>query len=245
VSERACDGRARSALAAAALLGGCAKELPQDKQDYVGLWKSNETSLLITASGRLEYESNRGAVKTSVSAPIQSLTDRQLTAGVLFLKTTFTVDRPPAQKDGVWTMVVDGQELVKADADGRAPQAKVPSLEELRALVDGDLRRLARGVKANDFTEYREHSSLVFQSQFTSEKLKEIWAPLVEKGTDLERYMVGDLALTAEPAISERGSLRIHGRYGGDGPKLQVEAVYLHAADGWKSAGTHVQLVKE
>jgi hypothetical protein len=45
-----------------AILLGCAEPLPEEKT----LWKSNQTPLLITQSGKLEYESQKGALSASV-----------------------------------------------------------------------------------------------------------------------------------------------------------------------------------
>src|SRR5690606_32650953 len=105
-------------LATAALafaLAGCccqATPLPADKADYAGHWTSPDMAVRTTPEGYLNYERHRGASKTSVNGPIQSLTDSAIEVGVGPITTTFTVDAPPKQSDeGVWTMTIDGVEL--------------------------------------------------------------------------------------------------------------------------------------
>ena len=63
----------------------------------MGVWKSNAVSLLITADGGLEYE-KKGAVTTSISAPIEAFTDDKITAGAWFLTTEFVIDRPAREE---------------------------------------------------------------------------------------------------------------------------------------------------
>ncbi len=233
-------------LAVLALLVGCAKPLPEDKRSYVGLWKSNEVSLLITASGRLEYENRGGSAKTSISAPIKELTDEKISAGILFLSTEFVINRPPREENGLWSLVVDGKELFKADESGQLRQAKVvPPLGALRTMVSADLRLLSKGIKSNDFSEYISHASQMFQSQFSNARMQELYKPFVDRSLDLEQLMVGDFALTSEPAISPQGVLTIHGRYPTNPVSLKFEALYTYVHPEWKSFGVEVKIGKD
>ncbi|RFA30525.1 hypothetical protein CAI21_05620 [Alkalilimnicola ehrlichii] len=109
-------------VAAAVLLVGCSNDLPPEKMEYVGLWRNHDTSILITEGGRLEYESKRGSVQRSLSAPIKTFTETSIEAGFLFFGSEFAIDRGPQENDGVWTIVIDGNELYKADPLGRLPQ---------------------------------------------------------------------------------------------------------------------------
>jgi hypothetical protein len=169
-------------------------------------------------------------------------------AGVWVLRSTFAVSEPPGQReDGVWSMVVDGERLLKADELGRDPRAtKVPPLAELRRLVDGDLRRLGRGILAADFTEFRDGASQMLQSQFTAEKLRESYQAFVDRKIPLERFLGGDAALSAEPSISPEGVLRVKGRYPSvDGVGMAFEASYVFGQGEWRALGMSVSLAKE
>lgn len=230
-------------LLAVALLAGCGGELPPDKAAYAGLWKNNETSLLITENGRLEYESNAGTVQTSLSAPIKAFTDTSIAAGFLFLASDFRIDRPPEEVNGVWSMVIDGQELYRTDELGQLPQAaSVPSLDVLRTLVTADLQRLDQGIAANDFSAFLDHASLAFQSQFDNARMQEIYQAFVEQQVDLEPFMQGDFVLVEEPAISSDGILTVAGRYPTEPPALWFESSYVYAHPEWKAIGIDVSI---
>jgi hypothetical protein len=230
----------------ALVVAGCASELPADKKDYVGLWKNNEVSLLITQSGRLEYENKGGSAKTSISAPIKAFTDQKITAGLLFFTTDFVINRPPREEHGIWSMVIDGRELFKTDTTGRMPQAQgVPALDKIRAMVTTDLRLLNKGIKANDFTDFIGDSSMQFQSQISNDKMRELYKQLVEKKIDLASFMVGDFVLTAEPAVSPEGVLSVKGKYLTKPVSLKFESTFVYADPDWKTLGINVSVGKD
>lgn len=105
-------------LSAALLLAACAKPLPPEQQDFVGLWEAPEMRLLITADGSLDYKRIKGGGSTSINAPIQGFTASGFTAGLGPLKTEFKVSQRPHLVDGVWKMTVDGVELTRQEGGG-------------------------------------------------------------------------------------------------------------------------------
>ena len=89
-------------------------KVPEDKKDYIGMWKTTDISLSISKSGRVEYENKSGNVNKSISAPIQKFDGNNFTVGALGINTTFVVSDPPHKdSSGVWKMTVDGNELIK------------------------------------------------------------------------------------------------------------------------------------
>ena len=92
-------------------------------------------------------------------------------------------------------LIVDGEKLYKTDAQGRIPKATVvPPLDKIRALVNTELSLLSKGIIKKDFTDYLANSALLFQSQFTNEKLLENYKPFIDKQINLNDWMVGDLS---------------------------------------------------
>jgi hypothetical protein len=228
------------------VIAGCANELPADKKEYVGLWKNNEVSLLITQSGRLEYENKGGAAKTSISAPIKAFTDRKITAGLFFFTTDFVINRPPREEHGVWSMVIDGRELVKAGERGSAPQEQgVPALGKIREMVTKDLRLLDKGIKANDFSDFIDDASMQFQSQISNDKMRELYKKFVEKKIDVASFMVGDFVLTSEPSISPNGVLSVKGKYLTKPVSLKFVSTFVYADPDWKTLGIKVSVGKD
>ncbi len=228
------------------LITACSKELPAERKSYIGLWKNNEVSILITAGGRLESEDKSGSAKTSISAPITKFTDDKITAGILFLTTDFTINRQPKEENGIWSVVIDGKELFKTDELGRLPQAKaVPSMNKIREMVTADLRLLSKGIKSNDFSDYIGHASLEFRSQFSNAKMRQLYKPLAEKELNLERFMVGDFALTSEPSISPQGVLTLKGKYPTTPVSLKFDSSYVYVHPEWKTLGVNISVGKD
>ncbi len=228
------------------VIAGCANELPADKKDYVGMWKNNEVSLLITQSGRIEYENKGGSAKTSISAPIKVFTDQKIKAGILFFTTDFVITSPPKEENGVWTMVIDGRKLFKsAETDGRPQAQVVPTLDKIRAMVTTDLRLLGKGIKANDFADFIGDASMQFQSQISNDKMRELYKPFVEKKIDLASFMVGDFVLTSEPVVSREGVFSVKGKYLTKPVSLKFESTFVYAHPDWKTLGINVAVGKD
>lgn len=228
------------------LLVGCAEPLSEEKLEFVGLWKSNQTSLLITQSGRLEYESQKGAVSTSVSMPIKSIDKSGIEGGFLFFSSSFELQGNPKKEDGMLVLVLDGEKLYKTDELGRIPTATViPSLNEMRPLVTNELSLLSKGINEKDFTGYIENASILFQSQFTQEKLLDVYKPFMENNIDLGEWMVGDFVLTNEPNIDENGVLRISGKFPTAPNSLKFTLSYVYSHPNWKGSGADININNE
>jgi hypothetical protein len=98
----------------ALLLAGCGEPIPPDKISYIGDWQTKDMRLAITGDSRVEYWRKTGNSTTSINAPIRKWEGNHFHVGIgSFASTKFEVSKPPAEKDGVWTMTVDGVELTR------------------------------------------------------------------------------------------------------------------------------------
>jgi len=97
------------------LLAACAKPIPDDRKAYVGEWRSETMSLLISQDGRVMYERKNGNASTSVDGPLKEFKGDDFIVGVGPLTTTFVVSVAPHQSGGTWKMTVDGVELTRAE----------------------------------------------------------------------------------------------------------------------------------
>jgi hypothetical protein len=225
------------ALATLVLASACAKPLPENQKLWLGSWKNQQASLSITADGWLEWHRRAGGDSTSISAPVLEISDRKIVAGVWIVKFNFDVaETPRLRGDGLWTVTVDGQELLKADPQGLNPGATtVPPLNQLRALVSDNLHRLDQGIQSDDYSAFLTESSLMYQSHVTNEILRKRYRTLHEGKVALAPLMAGDLTLTSEPAISEHGELMVKGRYAAaQGHVLSVNVDYVYSQSSWK-----------
>ena len=102
-----------AALALALALVACGKPVPPERSAYLGNWSSPTMSLVIAQDGRVEYKRVKGGVTTSVSGPLQKFEGDDFHVGIATLSTRFAVSKPPVQENGAWTMVVDGEPLIR------------------------------------------------------------------------------------------------------------------------------------
>ncbi|WP_260261919.1 hypothetical protein [Vibrio intestinalis] len=100
-------------IGATLALVGCSEPIPDDKQDYIGLWKSEQMHLLINADGTIDYKRESDSSSTSIEAPITEFKGDDFVVGFLFIETEFDVMQPPYIDGGEWKMIVDGEMLTK------------------------------------------------------------------------------------------------------------------------------------
>lgn len=102
-----------AALISTFILCACGKPVPAEKSAYVGDWRAENMTLLITQDGRVAYKRMKGTMSTSVEGPLQGFEGDNFLVGVAFFSTTFEVSKAPHQQGSRWKMVVDGVELTK------------------------------------------------------------------------------------------------------------------------------------
>lgn len=101
-------------LIATLMLAACGVAVPQDKAAYVGEWKADGMSLLITRDGSIVYHRMRKGARTSIDAPLKGFHGDDFDVGIGPLTTTFKVNVPPHEEAGEWKMTVDGVELTRS-----------------------------------------------------------------------------------------------------------------------------------
>ena len=95
------------------LFYGCGNQVPADKAQYVGEWRSPEMYLLITLDGSVKYKRIKSGVTRSVTGPLRGFKGDDLIVGLPLISTTFVVSRAPYEENGRWKMVVDGVTLTR------------------------------------------------------------------------------------------------------------------------------------
>lgn len=104
-----------SVLVLRAALAACAKPLPPERAAYVGEWRAKSMVLHISPDGNVSYKRQQGNSTTSINAPLKAFSGNDFVVGVGPMETTFVVSAPPRQREGGWTMTVDGVELVRGN----------------------------------------------------------------------------------------------------------------------------------
>ncbi|SFN70403.1 hypothetical protein [Dokdonella immobilis] len=96
------------------MLASCGVAVPAEKAAYVGEWKADGMSLLITRDGSIVYHRMRKGARTSIDAPLKSFHGDDFDVGIGPMTTTFKVNVPPHESGGEWKMTVDGVELTRS-----------------------------------------------------------------------------------------------------------------------------------
>jgi len=98
-----------------AAIGGltaCSRGLPNDKQEYVGYWKSEQVLLQIQVNGAVMYIDKRDATHpVTVQGNISKFIDNDFFVGMKPFDTQFKVSKPPYQDGAVKKMIVNDIEL--------------------------------------------------------------------------------------------------------------------------------------
>ena len=95
------------------ILSACGQPVPEEKAAYVGEWRAQTMSLLLTQDGTVVYKRIKSGVTTSINGPLRRFEGDNFVVGVPFISTTFEVSKPPYQEAGTWKIVVDGVELTR------------------------------------------------------------------------------------------------------------------------------------
>lgn len=101
-------------VAALPILSACGQPVPDDKIAYVGDWREQTMSLLLTKDGTVNYKRVKGGITTSINGPLRRFEGDNFVVGIPFFSTTFVVSKPPHQEAGTWKMTVDDVELTRA-----------------------------------------------------------------------------------------------------------------------------------
>lgn len=99
----------------ALVLSGCDFPMPKHNQAYVGTWKGDSISLTIRADGIADYRKSNESGTTHIKAPIRGFSGRNLRLGPLFSNVKLKIQQFPEEIGGIWTMVVENEELIKFD----------------------------------------------------------------------------------------------------------------------------------
>lgn len=100
------------------LLAACGEPVPRTRTAYVGEWAGPDMRLVIRADGHVDYERKKPNGTSSISAPIRKWEGHDFHVGVGILSTRFVVSQPPMEREGIWTMVVDGVPLRRVGGGG-------------------------------------------------------------------------------------------------------------------------------
>ncbi|WP_082493617.1 hypothetical protein [Massilia sp. Leaf139] len=109
----------RAAVLAACLLPFAAHAapvpVPADKMAYVGDWQGKDMRIQMAKDGKVKYMRNRPGKQMDLSVDLQGFNGDNFDVGVMLVRSTFVVSKPPHRVGDTWKMTVDGVELTKVE----------------------------------------------------------------------------------------------------------------------------------
>lgn len=115
--------KVRSAALAVAALAACSSPPPPgvavDVATVAGLWQADAITLSIAADGAVSYVNERSG-RIAVSGAGKNFTSTGFDVDTFVMSPHFVINALPASKDGQTVFVVDGNALVRVDADSGA-----------------------------------------------------------------------------------------------------------------------------
>jgi hypothetical protein len=109
----------RPLILAAALLPLAAQAdpvpVPAEKMAYVGDWQGKDMRIQLARDGKVKYKRDRPGKNLDLSVDLQGFNGDNFDVGVMLVRSTFVVSKPPHREGDKWKMTVDGVELTKVE----------------------------------------------------------------------------------------------------------------------------------
>lgn len=229
--------------------------------EYVGAWTGDDGSTLTIRSDASGDYKKGGKEVTNGSVDVK---DGELTIGFLGIGETMKIDEPPKgsqmklngvtyRKQGGSTVAdktdSDSKTIFSDDKDSseKTGSGEMPSDSEIDSLVKQTTADFADAIEAEDFSSFMANTSDAFQSEFSAEQMKKVFATFMDK----KEVVVPILRDAGEPKFSPQPNIQTkQGRkvLVADGTmpsgRYTVNFEYQYAQDGgeWKLQKIQVKM---
>src|SRR4051812_25087310 len=116
---------------------------------------------------------------------------------------------------------------IKVNASPSAPAGKVPSEDEAKTMARSSLSSFNAAIQTKSFVDFHREIAVLWQKQVTPGKLKELFAPFIEKGIDIGEIATAEPTFDSPPAINENGLLVLKGKYALEGRNVLFDLAYI------------------
>jgi hypothetical protein len=89
--------------------------VPPEKMAYVGDWQGKDMRLKLAKDGKVEYKRDQPNKKLNLNVDLQGFNGDNFDVGVMLVRSTFVVTKPPHREGDKWKMTVDGVELTRVN----------------------------------------------------------------------------------------------------------------------------------
>jgi len=124
--------------------------------------------------------------------------------------------------------------LVAVGADSASPSSAIPPESELVRMTNEIMMAFAHSVKAGSMEEFHATISQRWQQQQDVQSLNETFKSFMDTGIDLSGLQGLTPVFDAEPAVDDKGWLRISGHYATTPSRVTFKLGYIEEGTGWK-----------
>lgn len=126
-----------------------------------------------------------------------------------------------------------------------ATDVKLPSDDEMKALVRESLLAFNKAVQAKSFVAFHKSIAGVWQKQITPAKLRELFQSFIDAEIDIAPIAKLEPTFTAGPTIDEDGVLSVEGSYPTKPSQVHFKLAYIYEAPQWKLVKVNVRVKNE
>ena len=225
-----------SFLASLFLLSSCTSwiEIPEEKKDFIGTWKSEHMTLEITDGGRLDYSYTKWSTSSSLTWPIQEFSASHIRAWVWKIGKTFSIDTPISLSDDWRTQVtINWEVLYKQWVTQRL---MIPELEDLEELILNNIWVFVESIWQDDFDILHQSLSIPFQRDHSPESLREVFQGFIWYDGILAGFVDWDITFSKPPSLNDNNLLQLQGiTYHSElEHEFHFEYVFIYEYPEWK-----------
>ena len=152
----------------------------------------------------------------------------------------FTFEHKYLREDAAWKLATFN---INVKPDSSNVPAKLPTKEEQISLTKKSMHDFAVSVNNKSMEHFRNTSSKMYQSQFTTAKLDETYGAFFTLGVDLTTTLDPlTPRLDGDALITEEGVLVIKGQYPTKPSQVVFEHKYLYEGTAWKLLGLAIHI---
>lgn len=236
---------------------------------YFGDWKGSDGSTLsIRGDGKGDYKSG----STTVDGGTVEIdeTKKELSVAFFGIGPTLKIDSPPSgdemklggvvyRRSGGSTtnetkkIVTDTTPTVKSSPAAKtfdkadASRGEIPEGDELQEMVQKTLVEFNDAIQADDFTDFFQTISKLWQRQSSPAKLKDTFQLFIDRKIDFGEVRTMGADFTSKPRIDDSKGFKeliLEGRYDTSPNPTKFELKYTPEGKSWKLTGISVDNTK-
>lgn len=250
---------------------GSSTPLPET---YFGSWTGQDGSTLtIRSDGKGDYKSGG----TTVDGGTVGIDDAKKELSITFIGIgpTMKIDSPPSgdqmtlggviykKNGGSSTTSTDKKKTVIETASKASPEVKtgnknydkadasrgeIPESDELQEMVQVTLVQFNDAIQADDFTDFFQTISKLWQRQSSPAKLKSTFQPFIDRKIDIGAVRTMGANFTSKPRVDDSKGFKeliLEGEYDTSPNPTKFELKYTPEGKNWKLTGIMVDNTRQ